>query len=176
MKLGERKNKAVKENENALVEESLDTCVPASGTTAGQTASGDSWGDMEEDWGGDFVVIGKMSKFMTAVNSHSRFTTQCVFSFPFKSIPNKVFGNENKANGHTQQLVSDDKQNSPNQFTRKYIDGSGEFSNTSYGVLRPKQTDAGNKCQQLPTLLSVVGQQCCVRLHGPKSVTGFKLP
>ena len=32
-----------------------------------------------------------------------------------------------------------------------------------------------NKCQQLPTLLRVVGQQCCVRLHGPKSLTGFKL-
>ena len=32
-----------------------------------------------------------------------------------------------------------------------------------------------NKCQQLPTMLGVVGQQCCVRLHGPKSLTGFKL-
>ena len=32
-----------------------------------------------------------------------------------------------------------------------------------------------NKCQQLPTLLGVVGQQCCVRLHGPKSLTGFKV-
>ena len=32
-----------------------------------------------------------------------------------------------------------------------------------------------NKCQQLPTLLGVVGQKCCVRLHGPKSLTGFKL-
>ena len=32
-----------------------------------------------------------------------------------------------------------------------------------------------NKCQQLPTLLSVVGQQCCVCLHGSKSLTGFKL-
>ena len=32
-----------------------------------------------------------------------------------------------------------------------------------------------NKCQQLPTLLGVVGQQCYVRLHGPKSLTGFKL-
>ena len=32
-----------------------------------------------------------------------------------------------------------------------------------------------NKCQQLPTLLDVVGQQCCVRLHGPKRLTGFKL-
>ena len=32
-----------------------------------------------------------------------------------------------------------------------------------------------NKCQQLPTLLGVVGQQSCVRLHGPKSLTGFKL-
>ena len=31
-----------------------------------------------------------------------------------------------------------------------------------------------NKCQQLPTLLGVVGQQCCVRLCGPKSLTGFK--
>ena len=35
--------------------------------------------------------------------------------------------------------------------------------------------NARNKCQQLPTLLGVVGQQCCVRLHGPKSLTGFKL-
>ena len=32
-----------------------------------------------------------------------------------------------------------------------------------------------NKCQQLPTLLGVVGQQCCVRLHGPTSLTSFKL-
>ena len=32
-----------------------------------------------------------------------------------------------------------------------------------------------NKCQQLPIFLGVVGQQCCVRLHGPKSLTGFKL-
>ena len=32
-----------------------------------------------------------------------------------------------------------------------------------------------NKCQQLPTMLAVVGQQCCIRLHGPKSLTGFKL-
>ena len=32
-----------------------------------------------------------------------------------------------------------------------------------------------NKCQQIPILLGVVGQQCCVRLHGPKSLTGFKL-
>ena len=32
-----------------------------------------------------------------------------------------------------------------------------------------------NKCQQLPTLLGVVGQPCCVRLHGPKSLAGFKL-
>ena len=36
------------------------------------------------------------------------------------------------------------------------------------------QTDA-TKYQQLPTLLGVVGQQCCVRLRGPKSLTGFKL-
>ena len=32
-----------------------------------------------------------------------------------------------------------------------------------------------NKCQQLPTLLGAIGQQCCIRLHGPKSLTGFKL-
>ena len=32
-----------------------------------------------------------------------------------------------------------------------------------------------NKCQQLSTLLGVVGQQCWVRLHEPKSLTGFKL-
>ena len=35
--------------------------------------------------------------------------------------------------------------------------------------------NARNKCQQLPKLLGVVGQHCCVRLHGPKSLTGFKL-
>ena len=35
--------------------------------------------------------------------------------------------------------------------------------------------NGSNKCQQLPTMLGVVGQQCCVRLHGPKSLTGFKL-
>ena len=27
-----------------------------------------------------------------------------------------------------------------------------------------------NKCEQLPTLLGVVGQQCCVRLHGPLGI------
>ena len=32
-----------------------------------------------------------------------------------------------------------------------------------------------NNCQQLPTLLGVVGQQCCIRLPGPKSLTSFKL-
>ena len=34
------------------------------------------------------------------------------------------------------------------------------------------------RMQQVTTLLRVVavfGQQCCVRLHGPKSLTGFKL-
>ena len=35
--------------------------------------------------------------------------------------------------------------------------------------------NGNNKCQQLPTILGVFGQQCCVRLHGPKSLTGFKL-
>ena len=41
---------------------------------------------------------------------------------------------------------------------------------------RPLKAHANglNKCQQLPTLLGVVGQQCCVRLRGPKSLTGFK--
>ena len=30
------------------------------------------------------------------------------------------------------------------------------------------------RAQQLPTTLGVVGQQCCVRLHEGKSLTGFK--
>ena len=30
------------------------------------------------------------------------------------------------------------------------------------------------RAQQLPTMLGVVGQQCCVRLHGAKRLTGFK--
>ena len=29
--------------------------------------------------------------------------------------------------------------------------------------------------QQLSTMLGLVGQQCCARLHGAKSLTGFKL-
>ena len=35
--------------------------------------------------------------------------------------------------------------------------------------------DACKRMQQVTTLLCVVGQQCCFRLHGPKSLTGFKL-
>ena len=31
-----------------------------------------------------------------------------------------------------------------------------------------------NKCQQLPTFMGVVGQQCCVRLHGPKKFDRFQ--
>ena len=31
------------------------------------------------------------------------------------------------------------------------------------------------RAQQLPTMLGVVSQQCCVRLHEGKSLTGFKL-
>ena len=31
------------------------------------------------------------------------------------------------------------------------------------------------RTQQLPTTLGPVGQQCCNRLHGAKSLTGFKL-
>ena len=32
-----------------------------------------------------------------------------------------------------------------------------------------------NKSQHCCVLLGVFGQQCCVRLHGPKNLTGFKL-
>ena len=32
-----------------------------------------------------------------------------------------------------------------------------------------------NRTQQVTTLLRVVAEQCCVRLHGPKSLTNFKL-
>ena len=42
-------------------------------------------------------------------------------------------------------------------------------------VMVKAHANGRNKCQQLPTLLGVVGQQCCVRLHDPKSLTGFKL-
>ena len=31
------------------------------------------------------------------------------------------------------------------------------------------------RAQQLPTMLGVVSQQCCVRLHWAKGLTGFKL-
>ena len=46
---------------------------------------------------------------------------------------------------------------------------------TCWHLLLKAHANGPNKCQQLPTLLGVVGQQCCVRLHGPKSLTGFKL-
>ena len=36
------------------------------------------------------------------------------------------------------------------------------------------QTDA-KSANNIPTLSGVDGRQCCVRLHGPKSLTGFKL-
>ena len=39
----------------------------------------------------------------------------------------------------------------------------------------PVRKDACKRMQQVTTLLCVVGQQCCFRLHGPKSLTGFKL-
>ena len=42
---------------------------------------------------------------------------------------------------------------------------------TACSVSFKAQTNGRNKCQQLPTLLGVVGQQCCVCLHGPKSLT-----
>ena len=35
--------------------------------------------------------------------------------------------------------------------------------------------DATIKPQHCCVLLGVFGQQCCVHLHGPKSLTGFKL-
>ena len=34
-------------------------------------------------------------------------------------MQNKLFGNENIANNYTQQFLLDEKQNSPNLFTRK---------------------------------------------------------
>ena len=35
------------------------------------------------------------------------------------STQNKLFGNDNKVNNHTQQFILEEKQNSPNLFTRK---------------------------------------------------------
>ena len=52
------------------------------------------------------------------------------------------------------------------------IMGSIRFRQTS----NPQASKATCKrAQQLPTMLGVVSQQCCVRLHGAKSLTGFKL-
>ena len=51
------------------------------------------------------------------------------------STQNELFGDENKANDHTQQLIKYQTQHSPNVFTRKPDRHNlGEFSNTSYGV------------------------------------------
>ena len=45
-----------------------------------------------------------------------------------------------------------------------------------WSVLRLKAHANGpNNSQHCCVLLGVCGQQCCVRLHGPKSLTGFKL-
>ena len=41
----------------------------------------------------------------------------CKFSLHYPQI--KLFGNENKANDQPQQLIKDEKQNSPNPFTRR---------------------------------------------------------
>ena len=52
---------------------------------------------------------------------------------------------------------------------------NGDPFTTARGLRFKAHANRRNKCQQLPTLSGVVGQQCCVRLHGPKSLTGFKL-
>ena len=48
----------------------------------------------------------------------------------------------------------------------------------TYNLKPVKLLGPCKRTQQVTTLLRVVGvfgQQCCVRLHGPKSLTGFKL-
>ena len=52
--------------------------------------------------------------------------------------------------------------------------GMGGAGYYKFGSLKA-HANGRNKCQQLPTLLSVTGQRCCVSLHGPKSLNGFKL-
>ena len=52
---------------------------------------------------------------------------------------------------------------------------SFEWKNTKFTVLVRPNANGRSRYQQLPTLLGVAGQQCCVRLHAPKSLTGFKL-
>ena len=38
-----------------------------------------------------------------------------------------------------------------------------------------KEKATCKRAQQLPTMLGVVSEQYCVRLHGAKGLTGFKL-
>ena len=59
------------------------------------------------------------------------------------------------------------------QFTK--LDLSRKVDLVCFDEGLKARANGRSKCQQLPALLGVVGQQCCVRLHGPKSLTGFKL-
>ena len=62
-----------------------------------------------------------------------------------------------------------------NTFFSPYLWGGGGGLPWLRHCILKAHGNGRTKCQQLPTLLCVVGQQCCVRLHGPKSLTGFNL-
>ena len=83
-----------------------------------------------------------------------------------------MFGYENKATDHTQQFISDEKQNSPNLFTRNHRDSLGEFSNASYFVFGAER---GKTAEQKTKLSMACGKENILlnagRLHSHVDIT-----
>ena len=67
------------------------------------------------------------------------------------------FGNENKANHHTSQLIWDEKQNFPNLFTKKLFidwDSLGEFTVVYYGIMGAVRGKFQLYCMYIGVLVS----------------------
>ena len=59
-------------------------------------------------------------------------------------------------------------------YFKNFATNSRNFPKISEDVLKA-HANGPNNSQHCCVLLGVCDQQCCVRLHGPKSLTGFKL-
>ena len=53
-----------------------------------------------------------------------------------------LFGNENKANDHTQQFIKGENKILPTSFQGRYKDTLGEFSNVSYSVFGAERVNS----------------------------------
>ena len=61
------------------------------------------------------------------------------------------------------------------RWRRLYSQATPQRTNTPHDSFLKHSEATCKRAQQLPTMLGVVSQQCCVRLHGAKSLTRFKL-